>query len=60
MLCGPRGILVYSNQSRERIKDGGWKRMSAGEMSAGDVALTIGVHGLYSLIVVYDLPQLLY
>ena len=34
--------------------------MSAGEMGAGEVALTIVVHGLYSLIVVYHLPQLLY
>ena len=34
--------------------------MSAGEMSAGEVALTIVVHGLYGLIVVYHLPQLLY
>lgn len=33
---------------------------TAGEMSAGELALTIGVHGLYSLILVYYLPQLLY
>ena len=48
------------NQIRECIKDGGCRRMSAGEMSAGEVALTIVVHGVYSLVVVYHLPQLLY
>ena len=46
-------LILYISASR--IKDGGWKRMSAAE-----VALTIAVHGLYSLLVVYHLPQLLY